>query len=153
MRSSTVTRGSSRSLSGELAVADVHRDDGLGAAAQQHVGEAASRCADIHRELTLYRDAEVLERGDQLVRSAGGELRRAAPSDSIGGFGIDLEIGFVGRARVDAHASRHDEALRDLAAVGQTAARHFGVEPEAGQRRGCAPGAGFGLGLRAGTDC
>ena len=121
-------------LERELAVADVHRDDGLGAAAQQHVGEAAGRRADVHRELAFDREPEMLERGDKLVRSARGELRRARHQRD-GSFGIDLEVGLVGRTRIDAHATRHYQALGDFAAVGETAARHLGVEPEARERR------------------
>ncbi len=101
----------------------------------------AGGSADVHRELAFDREPEMLERSDQLVGAARGELRRTSHQRDVG-FRINLEIGLVGGARVNADASCHDEALGDLAAVGQTAARHFGVEPEAGQwrRRAARPG-------------
>ena len=63
-------------LVGELAVADVDRDDARGAALEQAVGEAAGGRADVEAALALRRDAERVERDAvELVAAARDEAR------------------------------------------------------------------------------
>ncbi len=54
----------------ELIVADVERDDALGAAPEQHVGEAAGGRADVERAATAWIDGERIERVRELHAAA-----------------------------------------------------------------------------------
>ena len=74
-RSITVTRGSSRRRSVDLAVGDVDRGDPGGAALQQAVGEAAGGGADVEAVAPGGVDPERLERVLQLDPAAGDVAR------------------------------------------------------------------------------
>ena len=75
VRSSTVTRASDRDRPGQLAVADVDREDGRDPPAQQDVGEPAGAGTGVERVPARDVEAERVERADQLVRPAGHVVR------------------------------------------------------------------------------
>ena len=83
----------------ELAVSDIDRDDGGGAALEQHVGESARRGADVQRAAAGGKDAEGVERGRELDAAAGDvwmirlrELDARVGGDRRAGLRFDLTV-------------------------------------------------------------
>jgi len=74
MRSSTVTRRIFTQFEYELAVADVHRDNGLAPRRSSTVGEAAGRCATSIASLPSTEMPKCSSARDQFVRSARGRI-------------------------------------------------------------------------------
>ena len=123
IRSSTVTRGSSRSRGCELSVADVERRHARGTRLEEHIGEPARRRADVEAVLAGHVDVERLERVRELLAAARDEARPAATSSD--GDVVDLLAGLV----VPGHAPREDERLGLRTALGEPALDEEDVEP------------------------
>ena len=102
------------------------------AAAQQRLGEAAGRGAEIDGRAAFDRDGELVERGFQLQPGA---------RDIVGGRVVqcDLALGRHVEARlgdglpVDLDVTAHDRVARTGAAGGKTAVADEDVEPDARQ--------------------
>ena len=103
----------------QLAGADVDRVDPLGAAREQHLGEAAGRCADVEADAAGDVETEMIERGGKLDAAARhiGVLGRGGDD----GGGGDFLGGFANRDAVGGHPAGGDRGLRPRAAIEQAA--------------------------------
>ena len=101
----------------ELAVADVERDDPRRAAAEQDVGEAAGRGADVEREASGHLDAEDVERVRELDAAASDVRMVRLDQRDVGvgrdrraGLGHDLAVHADSPARISPRARSRDAA-------------------------------------------
>ena len=106
----------------KLAVADIERDHARGAALQQHVGEAAGRCADVERVAPPDVEPELVEGVRELFAAARDEPRR--PLEVEVGVLLDLRPRLV--EALDEPG--HHERLRLGAGLGEAALDEQHVE-------------------------
>ena len=103
----------------QLAGADVDRVDPLGAAREQHLGEAAGRGAGVEANAAGDVETEMIERGGKLD-AAARHIGVLGLGGDDGGGGHFLR-GFANGDAVGGHASGGDRGLRPRAAVEQAA--------------------------------
>ena len=113
---------------------DVEGDHANGAALQQHVGEAAGRCADVERLAAVDRDAERVERVRQFD-AAAADVRVVGLFERNLCISRDRRAGFLRGLAVDQDDARKNERARPLARLGQAALHEQQIEP-ASQTRG-----------------
>ena len=116
---------------GELAVADVDGDDLAGAAVQQHLGEPAGRGAGVQAAPAVDRDAERVERADQLVRAARHPGLLVGVLDGQRGGHRDGRRGLGRRHAVDADPAGADQLGGLLPRARQPAPHQLGVNTSA----------------------
>jgi YVTN family beta-propeller protein len=107
----------------ELPVADVERDHARGAPLQEAVGEPSGRGAEVEAVLSGRIDPQLVERPRELLAAARDEARRAHDGQ------VDVVCDLLARLVVTGDQAGHDERLRLLPALGQSALNEENVEP------------------------
>ena len=104
----------------QLTVADVERHDAHGAALQQHVGEAARRCADVQALASADLDVKRIERMRELEAAATG-IRVIRRQERDGRLIVDRSAGLGGGSIVDGDLSGQDQCARTFARRSESA--------------------------------
>ena len=112
----------------QLAVADIHRVHFGGAALQKTIGESASRCADVQRNLIANTNIETIESAFQFQCASTGIARSLRDRNFC--IGRDQVGGFRNCMVPCSHFARHDRAPRTLAAVEKASGDQEIVDPD-----------------------
>jgi hypothetical protein len=118
----------------DLAVAGIDGEDGVSAALEHAVGEAAGGGADVGAGEAFDVDGPGSEGGFQFEASAGDEARVVAGEAKDGSIG-DSRAGFVDLLFVDKDAAGDDHGLGALAGFGEMAIYEKLVETEFHEER------------------
>ncbi len=116
----------------ELAPADVHADDGRGAALERAIGEPARRGADVEDVGPPQVERKALQGGGELLAAPADEAGRSLEPKR--GLGRIFPAGFVEPLRAAENSAGHDQALGLGAGLGPAARDQKFVQPQLGRR-------------------
>ena len=128
IRSRTTTRGIAPDFPIELAVADVERDHARRAPAEEDVGEAAGRGADVERKTAGHVDPEPVERVRELD-AAASDIRMIRLDQRQIRVRINRRAGFGHDFAIHADETSEDQRARAFARRHQAPRDQRRIEP------------------------